>query len=164
MAIANYFCEVNWLICKAYRSLLSRTEVENEWSCRSNTTRSLRGTDRPPLSLLNTCNPVCAVHCHLSYLSAVIAITGDVLCITHVNDTFSARGYYLQTLVQQVPGSQLLPSPVLFHLSTALHYAPDVQHKPIHTEYENRNLYWSHVHTTIWIKSTQEGGSLCSCL
>jgi hypothetical protein len=148
---ANYFCEVNRLMCKNYRSLLSRTEVENEWSCTSKTTVCLRGTDRPPISLLNTCNSVCSVHCHLSYLIAVIATTGDELWFTHVNHTFSAWGYYLPTLVQWVPGSQLLPSPVLFHLSTALHYVADVQHKPIQTQYENRNMYWSHVPTTIWI-------------
>jgi hypothetical protein len=66
MIIACYFPEVNWLMCKTYHSLLSRTEAENEWSCTSNTTVCLHGTDRPPLSLLNMCNSVCAVHCHLS--------------------------------------------------------------------------------------------------
>jgi hypothetical protein len=74
---------------------------------------------------------------------------GDELCFTSVNHTFGAWGYYLPTLVQQVQESQLLPSQVFFHLSTARHYVPDDQHKPVQTQHENRNLYWSHVHTTI---------------
>ena len=85
-----------------------------------------------PFKLVDCCNTV-----------------GDELCFTYVNHTFGASGYYLQTLVQQVLGSQLLPSPVLFHLSTALHYASDAQHKPIQNQHENRNLYENYVHTKV---------------
>ena len=67
---------------------------------------------------------------------------------------------YLQTLVQQVLGNQLLPSPVLFHLSTALHYASDAQHKPIQNQHENRNLYENYVHTKVWIILVLERNTL----
>ena len=70
-------------MCKAYHSLLSRTEVENEWSYTSNTAVCLHGVDRPTVSLLNTCKSVCAVRCHLSQLTAVILL--EINCLLPIS-------------------------------------------------------------------------------